>query len=92
MTFEAKRTPGDWTYQDGSVYSSDGVRLLQADRDEPQTAPWERDRNVELAAQAPALLEALRACREELLALGMRGKCPALAQATAALADAGDDV
>lgn len=38
----------------------------------------------------PALLEALRACRYEMLEAGLR--CPALARATGALADAGDDV
>ena len=53
-------TPGEWQYRDGGVHSPIYGRLLLADRENTQTAPWERDRNVQLAAAAPELLDALK--------------------------------
>ena len=71
-----KHTPGPWVCHSGAVYQDgpniwpkgeeDGSRLLLADRDNPQTSPCERDRNVELAAAAPDLLDACRAALAHL--------------------------
>lgn len=67
--YRMTRTPGPWTYIFGSVYagtreqieetSHRHPRLLMADRDEPQTTPVERDRNTQLAAHAPEMLDEL---------------------------------
>lgn len=49
-------SPEPWRYVTGSAYANDPrkaggatVRLLQADREESGTAPWERDANVKRA-------------------------------------------
>ena len=56
-----RHTPGPWQAMFGSVYTNDEkTRLLQADRDEPNTSPTERDANIRLAAAAPDMLEALK--------------------------------
>lgn len=57
-------TPGPWVSRYGTVYRKHHptVRLLLADRENPNTVPTERDRNIELAAAAPELLAALEDC------------------------------
>jgi hypothetical protein len=52
-------TPGTWVVDSGAVYSTDGRRLLLADRDNPQTWPTERDANVKLAADAVNLVRSI---------------------------------
>jgi hypothetical protein len=58
-------TPGPWAYEFGAVYGADedgiSIRLLLADRGEESTSPTERDRNLQLAAAAPEMLEVLSA-------------------------------
>ena len=56
-----QHTEGPWTYAYGAVYDIHESRLLLADRNNPNTSPCERDRNVQLAAAAPELLGALEA-------------------------------
>lgn len=55
------QTPGPWIYDSGCIYASrDGkpaYRLASMDREEHETAPWERDANARLMARAPELLE-----------------------------------
>jgi len=74
MTKLTASTEGPWVFSCGAVWAGTlddrglpgrrATRLLLADRDNPRTTPWERDRNLKLAASAPELLKAL----EETLA------------------------
>jgi len=67
-------SPGPWIYQFGAVYavSTKGAattesRILLADRENPSTSPIERDANLRLAAEAPALEKACEAALAILL-------------------------
>lgn len=74
---ELNHTHGPWICEYGSVYTANGKRLLQADREEPATMPIERDANVRLAAAVPDMLEALEEiarCIIECQACGGTGR------------------
>ena len=58
-------TAGPWVYHSGMIWkpdgSADGIPIARMDRDTPATTPTERDANARLIAQAPELVERLRA-------------------------------
>ena len=82
-----KYTPKPWIYEGGCVYSKESGRIALADRENPGTSPAERDRNMELCAAAPEMLEALAAAKEALQHHGHYGD-PAVFMADAAIAKA----
>lgn len=45
-----KGTDTEWLVQSGQIVTKDGVHIGGADRNEPATAPWERDANVKMMA------------------------------------------
>jgi hypothetical protein len=68
----SQHTPGPWIVAYGSIYTDSNVCIGHADRDEDATRPTERDANVRLMAEAPAMLEALRAAVNDWRAVSPR--------------------
>jgi hypothetical protein len=56
-------TPGEWRYVSGEVVTPEGASLIRANRDEPRTAPRERDANVRACSAVPLMLAALMETR-----------------------------
>ena len=59
MRDDPTHTPGPWHVESGCIVGS-GVNIGGADRDDSRTSPCERDRNVDLMAAAPLMLQLLR--------------------------------
>jgi hypothetical protein len=60
---DSTHTPGPWFVQCGAVYAqgdNDFIGIASADRNDSRTSPCERDRNVDLMAAAPNMLQLLR--------------------------------
>lgn len=58
-------TPGPWYYTSGAVWTTpqgpdDGGECIATRASKADIAPWEKDRNMRLAAAAPEMLEALK--------------------------------
>jgi hypothetical protein len=63
---EDKATPRPWRYESGSIYAEGAGRLIDAYRENPNTAPWERDANLRLATRAVNALDAVERLRVAL--------------------------
>lgn len=61
---KTEHTPGPWYYVSGAAWTTpggpdDGGQCVAMRASKADIAPWVKDRNLQLAAAAPALLEAL---------------------------------
>jgi hypothetical protein len=87
MMAESKFTPGPWGFQESEAYkntwriTADGQRLASLDSDDGE--PAQTQANAELMADAPRMLEALRALHDFALPLRHIGLADASVQAFA---------
>ena len=57
---DVTHTPGPWHVESGCIVQTNGVNIGGADRNDSRTSPCERDRNVDLMAAAPEMLNLLQ--------------------------------